>query len=221
MKTLIFKTLVLYLSAIAISAADVPVPIDNYEGMVNDLVKEAQDAALKTAEALEVQYKVTVVEPLDQVDTAVQKIEERREEDANCVAPKDPEIDLVVDTLHEELMACGVVAARTSAQIMIDVNEATQQLVFDGYDLLKLYQKCKNYKNSVLKSTCYTKLSIKATLYLRNSRRSIKTIKQSKQRVPDVFTDANICTNNSADKAVIELESIQVEVDSCINKIFK
>ncbi|XP_036348018.1 uncharacterized protein LOC118757410 [Rhagoletis pomonella] len=217
MKGLIITASVLFLVAIA-SAADVPLPIINYEGTVNNIIKEAQDEALRTAEALQVQYKVIVVEPLQQVDTAVIKIEDRRQENDNCVAAKDQEVELVVDTFHEELNVCGIIAAKTSVEIMNDVNSATQQLVFDGYDVLKLYQKCQNYKNIVLKNSCYAKLSIKATLYLKNARRSIKTIKGANKRVSAVFTQSDACTNNAAEKAVTDLDLISVDVETCITK---
>lgn len=188
----------------------------NYEGIVDDIIKEAQEITVNTANALQTQYKVIVVEPLHQVDTAAQNIENRREEDVSCVEAKDPEVEEIVNTLHDEMIVCGSIAAQTSVEIMNDVNSATQQLVFDGYDVLKLYKKCKNYKNSVLRSSCYAKLSIKATLYIRNSRRSIKTIKEANKRVPDVFVDADACTHKSADKAIVELNVVQSEVDACI-----
>lgn len=193
-------------------------PNVNYEGIVDDLIKKAQDLTIRTANALELQYKIIVVEPTNQVDTAVQNVEDRREESPKCVEVKDPEVQIVVDNLHNEINGCGAIAVKTSARIMNDVNAATQQIVFDGYDVLKLYQKCKSYKNSILKSSCYAKLSVKVTLYIKNSRRSINTIKGANHRVPAVFSEADECTHKAADLAIVELNAIHTEIVSCINE---
>ncbi|XP_011183454.1 uncharacterized protein LOC105212837 isoform X2 [Zeugodacus cucurbitae] len=190
----------------------------NYEGIVDDLIKEAQEITIRTANALQLQYKIIVVEPTNQVDSAVQSIEDRREESPKCVEVKDPDVQIVVTSLHDEINVCGAIAAKTSAGIMNDINAATQQIVFDGYDVLKLYQKCKNYKNSILKSSCYAKLSVKVTLYIKNSRRSINTIKGANHRVPAVFSEADECTHKAADLAITELDDIHTEIVSCINE---
>lgn len=193
-------------------------PNVNYEGIVDDFIKEAQATTIRTANALQLQYKIIVVEPTNQVDTVVQNIEDRREESPKCVEVKEPEVEIVVDNFHDEINVCGSIAVKTSEGIMNDVNTATQEIVFDGYNVLKLYQKCKNYKNSILKNSCYAKLTVKATLYIKNTRRSINTIKGAKSRVPAVFSEADECTHKAADLAIVQLNAILTEVASCINE---
>ncbi|XP_011206418.1 uncharacterized protein LOC105228319 isoform X1 [Bactrocera dorsalis] len=214
----VLTVILLICLANVIGANKVVLPKVNYEGIVDDFIKEAQEITIKTANALESQYKIIVVEPTNQVDAVVQNIEDRREESPKCVEVKDPEVQIVVDSLHDEINVCGAIAVKTSAGIMNDVNAATQQIVLDGYDVLKLYQKCKNYKNSVLKNSCYAKLSIKVTLYIKNSRRSINTIKGAKHRVPAVFSEADDCTHTAADLAIVDLNAIHTDVVSCINE---
>ena len=192
-------------------------PQVNYETQVNGIIHEAEKIAVETAQALEHQFKEIVIDPLHEVEKAVQAIENRKDEHEDCVVAQDPAVTQTVDIMHKEMEVCGVVAAKTSAQIMVDISDATQQLVFDGYDVLRTYQKCKKYKNSVLKNSCYARLSIKATLYLKNARRSMKTIKKStNERIPAVFTDADACTHSAAEKAITQLDSVNAEIDTCV-----
>ncbi|XP_067637315.1 uncharacterized protein [Eurosta solidaginis] len=198
------------------SSAKVLQPAVNYEGTVESLIKEAETISLQTAKRFELQFKEIVLEPIDTVDSALQMIEDRREENSNCVEAKNSDVELVVDKLYENMNICVTTAAKESAAIMIDVNSAVQQLGFDGYKILRLYQKCKNYKNSILKSTCYTKLTIQTTLYIKYGRKSINTIKRVNSRIPPVFAEANICTHNSSREAVTKSNCINTEIDSCI-----
>lgn len=187
--------------------------------MVNGIINEAGDLAVQTVRALEHQLEEIVLEPLNQVEAMVQSIEERAIESEECVAAEEHLVAETVDNMHSEMISCGVVAAQESAQIATDVTMASKQLVFDGYEVLALYNKCRNYKNSVLKNSCYARLSIKATLYMNNARKSIKTIKGAKGRVPEVFTSAETCTNTAAEEAVLVLENVHNEIDACINKL--
>ncbi|XP_075157869.1 uncharacterized protein LOC142231135 [Haematobia irritans] len=190
----------------------------NYEGMVDDILTEMGQIAKDAAVALQHSVEDIVLDPLHQVEEAVQSIEARREENHECVAAEEEKVAATVDAMHRDMGVCGVVAAKSSAQIMSDISEATQQLVFDGYDVLSTYNKCRNYKNSVLKNSCYARLTIKATLYMNNARKSIKTIRKStSERLPAVVSDADVCTHTAAEVAVLELENIHNTIDSCIH----
>ena len=207
------------LGLVAVNAGTIAQLPMNYEGMVDDILVEAGQIAKDTAIALQHQVETIVLDPLQQVEAAVQSIEELREENDACVAAEEEKIAATVDVMHKDMGVCGTVAAKESAEIMIDVNAAVQQLVFDGYDVLRTYQKCESYKNSVLKNSCYARLTIKATLYLKNARRSIKTIKQStNERIPLVVSEADVCTHSAADAAITELDNIQATINVCIAK---
>ncbi|XP_037938492.1 uncharacterized protein LOC119671792 [Teleopsis dalmanni] len=208
------------LAILAVCLLTVNGAVVNYEGLVNDMINDAKNSAVQTGVALEHQYENIVVDPLHQVEEAVDSIESRREESDTCVAAENEVVEAVVNTMHDEMNVCGIVAAKTSAEIMIDVNAATQQIIFDGIDVARTYQKCRNYKNPVLKNSCYVKLSVKGGLYMKNARKSMKVINDSKNvRVPAVFTDADSCTHVASDKAVEDLNNVHTSIDSCIVKM--
>ncbi|XP_065363777.1 uncharacterized protein LOC135957048 [Calliphora vicina] len=207
------------LCLVAANAGTIPQPPINYEGMVDDVIAEMGQIAKEAAVALQHQVEEIVLDPLQQVEAAVESIEELREENDVCVAAEDENVVATVDAMHKDMTVCGTVAAKTSAEIMTDISAATQQLVFDGYDVVRTYQKCQNYKNPVLKNSCYARLTIKATLYLNNARKSINTIKQStNERIPAVMVEADTCTHSAADVAVEELDVIQANINVCIAK---
>lgn len=207
------------LCLVAVNAGAIPNAPINYEGMVDDVLAEMGQLAKEAAVALQHAVEDIVLDPLHQVEEAVQSIEALRAESDVCVAAEEEKVSATVDAMHRDMAVCGVVAAKTSAEIMSDVSEATQQLVFDGYDVLSTYQKCQKYNNSVLKNSCYARLTIKATLYMNNARKSIKTIREStSERIPAVVTDADACTATAAETAVYELDNIHAVIDSCIAK---
>ena len=47
----------------------------NYEGMINNVITEAADLAVQTARLLEHQFEEIVMDPLAQVDAAVQSVQ--------------------------------------------------------------------------------------------------------------------------------------------------
>ncbi|KAH8394070.1 hypothetical protein KR215_000462 [Drosophila sulfurigaster] len=186
---------------------------------LSSLVDDMTQIGIDAGKTLVHQYEEIVVEPQQQLEQAVDKVETRREESPECVAAHDVEIVSIVDVAHDELHVCGVTAAHDSAEIVSDVNAATQQLVFGGYSLAKTYNKCQNYKNSVLKQTCMAKFYVQATVYLVSARSSVKTIKQStNERIPGVFVDSNACTHQASSKAVDALDVVNTNIDSCIAK---
>lgn len=216
MKT-IFAVFALYW--VATNAGTVVQPPINYDGMIDDVLAEMGQIAKEAAVALQHQVEEMVLDPLQQVEAAVESIEVLREENDECVAAEDKKVAAAVDAMHKDMSVCGAAAAKASAEIMIDISAATQQLVFDGYDVLRTYQKCQSYKNSILKNSCYARLSVKATLYLKNARKSIKTIKKStNERIPAVVSDADSCTHEAADDAISELDNIQATINACIAK---
>lgn len=207
------------LCLVTVNAGTIAQPPINYEGMVNDVIAEVEQIAKDAAVALQHQVDEIVFDPLNQVEAAVESIEELREESDECVAAEDENVVATVDAMHKDMSVCGTVAAKNSAEIISDVSAATQQLVFDGYDVLKTYQKCQKYTNSVLKNSCYARLTVKATLYMKNARRSIKTIQEStNERIPAVVAEADTCTHVAADVAVEELDNIHAKVSDCIAK---
>ncbi|EDX17480.1 GD16935 [Drosophila simulans] len=106
---------------------DMPSQLD---AEVRSVVDEMASIGKSTGEALVQQYDEIVLEPQHELEAAVEQVESRREESPECVAAEDEEITRIVNAAHEDLHACGVVAAHTSAEIASDVNAATQQLVF-------------------------------------------------------------------------------------------
>ena len=207
------------LGLVAVNAGTIAQLPMNYEGMVDDILVEVGQIAKETAVALQHQVEEIVLEPLQQVEAAVQSIDDLREENNDCVAAEEEKVAATVDVMHKDMAVCGTVAAKESAEIMIEVNAAVQQLVFDGYDVLMTYQKCKSYKNQVLKNSCYARLTVKATLYAKNSRKSINTIKEStNERIPLVVNEADVCTHSAADVAVTELDNIHATINVCIAK---
>ncbi|XP_005182249.1 uncharacterized protein LOC101894156 [Musca domestica] len=207
------------LCLVAVNAGTIAQPPVNYEGMVDDVLNEMGQIAKEAAVALQHAVEDIVLDPLQQVDEAVESIEALRAESDECVAAEDERVAATVDAMHREMNVCGVVAAKTSAEIMSDISAATQQLVFGGYDVLTTYRKCQNYKNQILKKTCYANLTVKATLYLNSSRKSIRTIREStNERIPAVVNDADACTHTAAESAVLELDNIHANIDSCIAK---
>ncbi|XP_030382628.1 uncharacterized protein LOC115630200 [Scaptodrosophila lebanonensis] len=196
--------------------ASLPAP---FQAQVFTVVEDMIHLGEETAKALVHQYEEIVVEPHQQLEEAIDNIEARRAESPQCVASQDDEINAILDTVHEEMHDCTVVAAHTSAEIATDVNQATQQLVFGGLSLGRTYNKCQNYKNSVLKQSCMAKFYIQATVYLVQARSSIKTIKQStNERIPAVFVEGNVCTHNAADEAVNGLNEVNRSIDVCVAK---
>ncbi|XP_073835713.1 uncharacterized protein [Musca autumnalis] len=210
---------VLALCLVAANAGTISQPPVNYEGMVDDILHEMGQIAKETAVALQHAVEDIVLDPLHQVEEVVESIEALRVESDECVAAEEEKVSATVDAMHRDIGVCGVVAAKTSAEIMSDVSAATQQLVFGGYDVVTTYRKCQKYKNQILKKSCYANLTIKATLYMNNARKSIKTIRQSKERVPAIVSDADACTHTAAEVAVHELENIHATVNACIGKI--
>uniref|UniRef100_A0A1I8NWA0 Protein TsetseEP domain-containing protein n=1 Tax=Stomoxys calcitrans TaxID=35570 RepID=A0A1I8NWA0_STOCA len=191
----------------------------NYEGMVDDVLAEMGQIAKDAAVALQHGVEEIVMDPLHQVEEAVENIEARRPESEECVAAQDEKVAATVDTMHQDMGVCGVIAAKTSAEIMSDISAATQQLVFGGYDVVSTYRRCQRYTNSVLKNSCYARLTIKATLYMTNARKSIKTIRKStNERIPAAIADADACTHTAAEVAIHELDNVHATIDSCIAK---
>lgn len=191
-----------------------PAPFEAQLQSVVDLMVQLGESAAKT---LVHQYEEIVVEPQQQLEQAVEQVEARREASPQCVDSQEEQLARVLDIAHEETHQCGVIAAHESAEIVSDVNKATQQLVYGGYSLGRTYQKCQNYKNSVLKQSCMAKFYIQATVYLVNARSSLKTIsKSTNERIPAVLTDGNACTHQAAEDAIQAIELINAEIDSCI-----
>lgn len=181
--------------------------------VVDGMVKLGESAA----ETLVHQYEEIIVEPQQQLEQAVDQVEARREVAPQCVDAQEARLAQILDEVHEQNHQCGLSAAHESASIVSDVNKATQQLVYGGYSLGRTYQKCQNYKNSVLKQSCMAKFYIQATVYLVNARSSLKTITNStNERIPAVLSDGNACTHQAADVAVEAIELINAEIDSCI-----
>ncbi|XP_033170374.1 uncharacterized protein LOC117147546 [Drosophila mauritiana] len=195
---------------------DMPSQLD---AEVRSVVDEMASIGKSTGEALVQQYDEIVLEPQHELEAAVEQVESRREVSPECVAAEDEEITRIVNAAHEDLHACGVVAAHTSAEIASDVNAATQQLVFGGYSLGSTYNKCNSYKNSVLKQTCMAKFYVQATVYLVSARSSIKTIRQStSERIPAVFADGNVCTHSASSQAVLGLQEVNNHIDACVSR---
>eukprot|EP00099_Drosophila_melanogaster_P006745 NP_001259379.1 uncharacterized protein Dmel_CG12057, isoform B [Drosophila melanogaster] len=193
---------------------DMPSQLD---AQVRSVVDEMTSIGKATGEVLLSQYEEIVLEPQNELEAAVEQVESRREESPECVAAEDEEITRIVNAAHEDLYACGVVAAQTSAEIASDVSAATQQLVYGGYSLASTYNKCNSYKNSVLKQTCLAKFYVQATVYLVSARSSIKTIRQStSERIPDVFADGNVCTHSASSQAVLGLQEVNNNIDACV-----
>ncbi|ALC49475.1 CG12057 [Drosophila busckii] len=216
MKFIIASLLCVCLASVGLAQ---PMAGSPYDAELFSLAQEMGQLGENTGKALVHQYEEIVVEPQQQLEQAIDEVEQRREQDAECVAAEDEQINSIVDAAHEELHVCGVTAAHDSAEIASDVNHATQQLVFGGYSLGRTYQHCQRYKNSVLKQSCMAKFYVKGTIYLVNARSSIKTIKKStNERIPAVLSESNSCTHVAADKAVVALNEINAEIDSCIAK---
>ncbi|TDG39685.1 hypothetical protein AWZ03_013892 [Drosophila navojoa] len=196
--------------------ASMPAALD---GQLQTIVDEMTQIGENAAKALIHQYEEIVVEPHEQLDQAVEQVESRRVESPECVAEQDAQIGSVLDAAHQELHECGLSAAHESAEIVSDVNEATQQLVFGGYSLGRTYNKCQGYKNAVLRQSCMAKFYVQATVYLVSARSSLKTIAQStNERIPAVFTHSNSCTHSASGKAVEALEALTADIDICIAK---
>ncbi|KAH8272724.1 hypothetical protein KR026_006527, partial [Drosophila bipectinata] len=194
--------------------ADGPAQMD---AQVRSVVDELTDLGKSTGETLLHQYEEIIVEPQLELEEALDQVEARRAESPECVAAEDEEIVRIVDTAHEELISCGVVAAKTSAEIASDVSAATQQLIYGGYNLGTTYSKCQSYKNSVLKQSCMAKFYIQASVYLISARSSIKTIRKStSERIPAVFTDGNLCTHGASATAVLGLQEVNSHIDACV-----
>ncbi|XP_023165845.1 uncharacterized protein LOC111596041 [Drosophila hydei] len=194
----------------------VPAPLD---AQLLTIVDEMTQIGENAAKALAHQYEEIVVEPHEQLDQAVEELEARRPESPECVAEQDEQIGSVLDAAHQELHECGVSAAHDSAEIVSDVNEATQQLVYGSYALGRTYNKCQSYKNVVLRQSCMAKFYVQGTVFLVNARSSIKTIQQStNERIPAVFSESNSCTHVASDKAVAALDVVGADIDACIAK---
>lgn len=184
---------------------------------VLSVVEELSELSKSTGETLLHQYEEIIVEPQHELEEALDQVEARRAESPECVAAEDEEIARIVDTAHEDLISCGVVAAKTSAEIASDVSSATQQLLYGGYNVARTYNKCQSYKNVVLKQSCMTKFYVQASLYLINARSSIKTIRKStSERIPAVFTDGNVCTHGASTTAVLGLQEVNSHIDACV-----
>ncbi|EDV46285.2 uncharacterized protein LOC6549852 [Drosophila erecta] len=195
---------------------DMPAQLD---AQVRSVVDEMAEIGKAAGEALVHQYEEIVVEPQQELEAAVEQVESRRLESPECVAAEDEEINRIVNAAHEDLHSCGAVAAHTSAEIASDVNAATQQLVFGGYNLGRTYNKCNSYKNSVLKQTCMAKFYVQATVYLVSARSSIKTIRKStSERIPAVFADGNVCTHSASSQAVLGLQEVNSHIDACVSR---
>lgn len=161
-------------------------------------------------------YKTIIRDPLDEVDEVLSSIEERRKDNEACVSAQNDTIREITEVLYDEFNSCGIVAARSSADVVNDVSGAIQQLVYEGLDVLSTYKKCEKKKNPVMKDICYAKLTVKGTLYIVNAKRSIKILKKAKnERVPAIFQDANLCTHTAADKALRELSYVNFNIDLC------
>ncbi|KAH8294505.1 hypothetical protein KR044_013440, partial [Drosophila immigrans] len=204
---------------LALGHAQPLTPPAPWNAQLMSVVDEMTQIGENAGKALAHQYEEIVLEPQQQLEQAVDQVETRRDQSPDCVAAQDAEIASIVDAAHEELHVCGLTAAHDSADIVTDVNDATQQLVFGGYALGRTYNKCQNYKNSVLKQSCLAKFYIQATVYLVNARSSLKTIAQStNERIPGVFVDSNTCTHVASGKAVDALDVVNHNIDSCIAK---
>ncbi|EDW82507.2 uncharacterized protein Dwil_GK25093 [Drosophila willistoni] len=189
------------------------------EAQVQSVVDDMTQVGKNAGDQLVHQYEEIIVEPQQQLEEAVEQIEARRESNPECVAAQDEQLALVLDAAHDELHSCGVVAAHTSAEIASDVNQATQQLVYGGYNLGRTYQKCQAYKNTVLKQSCMAKFYIQGSVYLINARYSIKTIKKStNERIPAVFSDGNACTHQASEEAILAIDEINRSIDACVAK---
>ncbi|XP_061388113.1 uncharacterized protein LOC133323174 [Musca vetustissima] len=207
------------LCLVAANAGTIAQPPVNYEGMVDDVLNEMAQLAKDTAVALQHAVEEIVLDPLQQVEEAVESIEALRVESEECVAAEEDKVTATVDAMHRDMGVCGVNAAKESADIMTDISAATQQLIFGGYDVISTYQKCQKYKNQILKKTCYANLTVKATLYLNSSRKSIRTIRESTSvRIPAMANDADLCTHGAADVAIQQLNTIEATVNACIGK---
>ncbi|KAH8400463.1 hypothetical protein KR222_000953 [Zaprionus bogoriensis] len=191
-----------------------PAPLEaQLQSVVDEMIKLGESAA----EALVHQFEEIVVEPQQQLEQAVEQLEARRESSPQCVDAQEAQLAQILDTAHEQTHQCGVSAAHESAEIVSDVNKATQQLVYGGYSLGRTYQKCKSYKNAVLRQSCMAKFYVQATVYLVNARSSLKTISQStNDRIPAVIADGNACTHHAADDAIEAIDVLNAEIDACI-----
>uniref|UniRef100_A0A6P4EAS7 Uncharacterized protein LOC108038206 n=1 Tax=Drosophila rhopaloa TaxID=1041015 RepID=A0A6P4EAS7_DRORH len=216
MKSAVVFILTLFVASGWSQPLDIPAQLD---AQVRSVVDEMADIGKSTGEALAHQYKEIVVEPQNELEEALDQVESRRQESPECVAAEDEEITRIVDTAHEDLHSCGVVAAHTSAEIASDVSAATQQLVYGGYSLGRTYNKCNSYKNAVLKQTCMAKFYVQATVYLVSARSSIKTIRKStSERIPAVFVDGNVCTHSASSQAVLGLQEVNTHIDACVSR---
>ncbi|KAL7745456.1 hypothetical protein ACLKA6_015463 [Drosophila palustris] len=202
---------------LAVGHAQPLTPPAQWNAKLMSIVDEMSQIGENALKVLAHQYEEIVMEPQHQLEEAVEQLEARREESPECVAAEDAEIVSIVDQAHEELHACGLTAAHDSAEIVSDVNQATQQLVFGGYALGRTYNKCRNYKNAILKQSCMAKFTIQATVYVINATSSLKTIAQStNQRIPAVLTDSNVCTHMASAKAVDALDVVNGHIDACV-----
>ncbi|KAH8387744.1 hypothetical protein KR093_009362, partial [Drosophila rubida] len=212
-----FITAVVLSLCLALGHAQPLAPPAPWNAQLSSVVDEMTQIGENAGKALAHQYEEIVLEPQHQLEEAVEQVETRRAQSPECVAAQDAQIGSIVDVAHEELHVCGLTAAHDSAEIVTDVNDATQQLVFGGYALGRTYNKCQNYKNSVLKQSCMAKFYIQATVYLVSARSSLKTITEStNQRIPAVFVDSNTCTHVASAKAVNALDVVNTNIDSCI-----
>ncbi|EDV35209.2 LOW QUALITY PROTEIN: uncharacterized protein Dana_GF22316 [Drosophila ananassae] len=214
MKYAVVIVLTLFVASSWSLPADGPAQMD---AQVRTVVDEVTELGKSTGETLLHQYEEIIVEPPHELEEALDQVEARRAESPECVAAEDEEIARIVDAAHEELTSCGVVAAKTSADIASDVSSATQQLLFGGYNLGSTYNKCQSYKNSILKQSCMAKFYVQASVYLINARSSIKTIRKStSERIPAVFTDGNVCTHSASSTAVLALQEVNNHIDACV-----
>ncbi|XP_016996517.2 uncharacterized protein [Drosophila takahashii] len=189
------------------------------EAQVQSLVEEMTEIAKATGEALEQQYVKVVQEPQKELEDALDQMELSRQESPECVAAQDQEIASIVDVAEGDLQSCRNAAAQTSAEIVSDVSDALQQLVFGGYDLVAHYQKCKNTTNSVLQVTCQIRLAKKFALYMSNGRKSIETIRQSiSVRIPAVIDDYRQCIQSASSQAMLSLQEVNSHIDVCISQ---
>ncbi|XP_017134656.1 uncharacterized protein LOC108150861 [Drosophila miranda] len=189
------------------------------DAQVRSVGNEMAEIGKSTGEALVHQYEEIVLEPQQELEDAVEQLEARRAESPECVAAEDEEIARILDAAHEEMHSCGVVAAHTSAEIATDVSAASQQLAFGSYNLGRTYNKCQNYKNSVLRQSCMAKFYVQASIFLISARSSIKTIKQStNERIPAVFAEGNVCTHDASAQAILGLEEVNRHIDACATR---
>ncbi|XP_060651601.1 uncharacterized protein LOC132788285 [Drosophila nasuta] len=128
----IIATTVLCLCLVLGQAQTLTTP-EQWSTQLSSLVDDMTQIGIDAGKTLVHQYEEIVVEPQQQLEQAVDKVETRRKESPECVAAQDAEIVRIVDTALDELHVCGVTAAHDSADIVSDVNAATQQLVFGGY----------------------------------------------------------------------------------------